>query len=81
MPTPLLESPLSSITSPVKWSFWEEHLCNHEDRNFAGLIIGRLQRDFRIGFERSGILLQSAMSANAHQELKLGRIALIWTHR
>ena len=89
--SPLLpEGPLSSITSPVKWNFWEEHLCNHEDKNFAGLILGGLQRGFRIGFKRSGIRLQSAkknlISANAHQEvvsayldqeLKLGRIALV----
>ena len=74
----------------MKWSFWEEHLCNHEDKNFAGLILGGLQRGFRIGFKRSGIRLESSkknlISANAHQEVvsayldqepKLGRIALV----
>ncbi len=78
---------MTTVTTPLSVSYWQDVLSSHPDQALARYIIGGLGNDFRIGF-RHGTPLKSAQnnlqSASAHpeavrefvtKELSLGRLA------
>ncbi len=62
---------VTTVTTPLSVSYWQDVLSSHPDQALARYIIGGLGNGFRIGFRR-GAPLKSAQnnlqSASAHPE-------------
>ena len=86
---PPLPEDLRVLTTPIEQSFWQQHLQQHPDQQFAKLILQGLTSGFHIGFSSSAHLISAKtnlISALQHpsivanyiaDELASGRLALV----
>ena len=77
---------LAYVTTPLKFSVWEQQLCGHPDKDFAAYILKGIRQGFRIGVDptanpssatknmRSAVVNPQVIDEYIKQESKAGNI-------
>ena len=56
------------VSTPLRWSAWEESLCSHPDQALARYILRGLREGFCVGFNRSSPLKSAARNMHSAQK-------------